>query len=101
MLVSAEAIVEYVGEIDFAAYKQDRKMRRAVERELEIIGEATNRILKVDSEYPLANARRIINLRNLVIHEYDVIDDAEIWAIVKRHLPLLLVEVKQHLNIPQ
>jgi len=59
---------------DFNEYLANKLLRRGIERELEIIGEATNRILKLDSEIDIKNARRIVDLRNWVIHGYDKID---------------------------
>jgi len=64
-----------------------------VERELEIIGEAINRILKIDETIVISNARQIVNLRNKIIHAYDNIDDALIWSIIVNHLPELHKEV--------
>jgi uncharacterized protein with HEPN domain len=73
-------------------------LRRAVEREIEIIGEAMTKTLKLDSNIPIQNARQIVNTRNMVIHSYDAVDDNVIWGIVKRHLPLLKVEVLELLK---
>jgi uncharacterized protein with HEPN domain len=49
-------------------------------------------LLKEDSEFPITNARKIVNARNRIIHGYDDIENAEIWAIIKNHLPILKVE---------
>jgi uncharacterized protein with HEPN domain len=49
--------------------------RCAIERELEIIGEATNSLLKTNPHFPLSSARKIVDLRNRVIHAYDNIDE--------------------------
>ncbi len=58
--VSINSIYEYLGDKrDFNHYLENKQLRRAVERELEIIGEATDRILKIDSEIALDNARKI------------------------------------------
>lgn len=59
----------------------------AVERELEIIGKAVNRILKIDPDIKITNAKRIIDLRNQVIHGYDKIDDVIIWGIILKDIP--------------
>jgi uncharacterized protein with HEPN domain len=59
----------------FAEYKNDGRTRRAAERNIEIIGEAVNRILKFDPEFKLENARNIIGTRNRIIHSYDAISD--------------------------
>ena len=72
---------------------QNLMLKRAVERNLEIIGEATNRILARDPEIEISNARKIVNLRNFVIHSYDSISDENIWAIVINNLPSLKTEV--------
>ena len=77
----------------FQEYKQDIILRRAIERNLEIIGEAMNRILKEDSGIRIENARRIVGLRNQIIHGYDSISDENIWGIVINHLPNLKAEI--------
>ncbi|GAB3641495.1 HepT-like ribonuclease domain-containing protein [Spirosoma arcticum] len=83
------------GERDFVVYQANITIRRAVERELEIIGEAINRILKVDSTIAIFNARRIVDLRNRVIHAYDAVDDVIVWSVVIRSLPGLKLEIEQ------
>ena len=60
---------------------------------MEIIGEATNRILKIDSEIAIADSRRIVDLRNLVIHGYDQVDNVIIWGLVSKDIPLLQKQV--------
>ena len=69
--------------------------RRAVERELEIIGEATNNLLKSNPGISLSHGRKIVNLRNRVIHAYDAVDDTIIWKAVVKDIPLLIEEVRQ------
>ena len=97
--VSIESVFEFVGEKrDFFAYKENKQLRRAVEREIEIIGEAVNRLSKNHPEIVLADARRIVNTRNFVIHAYDSVDDVIVWGIVTIHLPKLLIEVEKQLN---
>jgi len=78
---------------DFEEYVRHPLIKRAVERNLEIIGEAVNRILKEDPNFPLENAKRIIGLRNQIIHGYDTVSDENIWAILKNQLPKLSQEV--------
>ena len=73
-------------------------LKRAIERDLEIIGEAVNRILKRDAEFSLENAKRIIGLRNQIIHAYDSISDENIWAIIQKHLPILKNEIEGLIN---
>ena len=84
-------------EKDFFKYRENIMLKRAIERNLEIIGEAMNRILKRDSSFEseISNAKAIIGLRNQVIHAYDNISDENIWSILINHLPKLKLEVDQ------
>ena len=61
---------------------------------IEIIGEAMNRILKTDKNVPISHARQIVDTRNYVIHGYDSLLPDMLWSIVINHLPLLKEEVK-------
>jgi len=79
----------------FDQYSNDIMLKRAVERNLEIIGEAMNRILKEDPGFSIVNAKRIIGLRNQIIHGYDSVSDENIWGIVFKHLPILKEEVNK------
>lgn len=91
---SIDSINEYLGEErNFKNYETNKLLRRAVERELEIIGEAVNRILKIDPEIDISDSRRIVNLRNRVIHAYDTVDNVIVWGIIDKDLPLLKKQV--------
>ena len=99
ILQCIEEIFVFLGEKrDFNAYLTDIKTKKAVERNLEIIGEPISRILNVDSDFNLNNAKNIIGTRNRIIHSYDNISDEIIWAIVCRELPDLKIQVEQLLN---
>lgn len=102
LLDIAEAIqnvdVHLSGKRDFTTYQSNIRIRRAIERELEIIGEATNRISKADSRIIITNARRIIDLRNRVIHAYDAVDDVIVWSVVIKSLPVLKEDVERLLT---
>ena len=54
--------------IDYAQFREDRKTKRAIERNIEIIGEAMGRLLKFDPDIPISDARRIVDARNRIIH---------------------------------
>lgn len=82
----------------FENYSKDILLKRAIERDLEIIGEAINRILSIDPEFPIQNARKIVGLRNQIIHAYDNISDENIWGIIMNHLPKLKEEVENFLR---
>lgn len=80
---SINSIYDYLGDKrDFNDYKSNKLLRRGIERALEIIGEATNRILKLDENIEISDSRRIVDSRNWVIHGYDKVDDVIIWGIV-------------------
>ena len=99
ILKSIDEIFEFLPEQkNFSNYRDNLLIKKAVERNLEIIGEAVSRILKEDDTFPLKNARRIIDTRNRIIHGYEKISDEVIWAIVTRELPYLREEVKSLLS---
>jgi uncharacterized protein with HEPN domain len=96
---SIESIEKYLGENrDFNVYTTDKMLRRAVEREFEIIGEALSRIEKLDATIKITSKRQIISMRNRVIHGYDKIDNEIIWGTIVRHLPTLKLEVDRLLE---
>ena len=78
----------------FDDYISDIGTKRAVERDIEIIGEAVNRILKRDKDFNIENARKIVGARNRIAHGYDKIIDDLIWSIVINHLPKLKREIE-------
>jgi uncharacterized protein with HEPN domain len=82
----------------FDNYQKDTRTKRAVERNIEIIGEAVNRILKKNKDIQITNARKIVDTRNQISHGYDKVSDDVIWAIVINHLPKLKTEISNLLN---
>ncbi len=78
---------------NFFEFENDTKTKRAVERNIEIIGEAMTRILRNQPEIEISNSRKIIDTRNRIIHGYDSVSDDVIWLIVNRHLPILDREI--------
>ena len=84
--------------INFSDYLIDLKTQSAIERQLSIIGEAVNKFDKLLPDLTLENARKIVGFRNRLIHTYDAVDPSMIWAIIKKHLPLLKAEVLSRLK---
>lgn len=82
----------------FEIYQNDLKTKRAIERNIEIIGEAMSRILKENNSIEISNSRKIVDVRNRIIHGYDSVSDDVIWGIVIKNLPVLKTEVSQLLN---
>ena len=104
---SLEDILIAIEEIDvffeiqpkkYDAFVNSLLLRRGVERNIEIIGEAVSRILKNDSTVSITNARKIVDTRNYVIHGYDTLTADILWSIVVNHLPLLKNEVEELLK---
>jgi uncharacterized protein with HEPN domain len=92
---SAASIRRYTENLSEKDYLANKAVRRAVEREFEIIGEAINRLRRED---PLCVERishvgPIIAFRNLLAHGYDVVRHEEVWTIIRQDIPILLAEV--------
>ncbi|WP_423147695.1 DUF86 domain-containing protein [Rubrolithibacter danxiaensis] len=83
---------------EFEYCQRDLRTKRAIERNIEIIGEAINRILKQDQAVEISNSRKIVDIRNRIIHGYDSVSDEVIWGVAVRHLPLLQEEVEKLLG---
>jgi uncharacterized protein with HEPN domain len=83
---------------EFTVYQKDLKTKRAVERNIEIIGEAMNRVLHHDPSITFSNSRKIVDTRNRIIHGYDSVSDDILWDIITKHLPLLRQEIEQMLS---
>lgn len=83
---------------EFGNYQNDLRTKRAVERNIEIIGEAMNRILKKDENITITNSRKLVDVRNRIIHGYDSVSDEVIWGIIIKYLPILYTEIKKLLD---
>lgn len=84
--------------LNYNIFQNDLKTRKAIERNIEIIGEAMDRILKTDSDFPIPDSRKIVDTRNRIIHGYDSVSPDIIWLIVKNDLPFLQNHVKKLLE---
>lgn len=100
MLNAIELIEEFTNSIDnFIDYTKDAKTQSAVERQLSIIGEAVNKYDKLKL-IPLQSTRKIVGFRNRLIHAYDAVDSAMVWAIIHRHIKPLKNEVMSKIKLP-
>ena len=97
-------ILQAISEIEMAqerfgrmydTFENDVVFRKFVERNIEIIGEAMNRVLKIQPEIGITSARKIVDTRNYVIHAYDSLKPDILWAIVINHIPRLKTEICQ------
>ncbi len=99
ILSSINDIENFLGDEKlYSNYCANKLVKSGVERKIEIIGEAVNRILKSNPNISITNARRIVDARNKIIHGYDEIEDVNIWAIIINHLPILKSEAEQLLS---
>lgn len=101
-------ILEHIEEIEsyfentprqFEIYRTTPLLRSAIHMNLSIIGEATNRILKINSEITISNARQIVGTRNYLIHGYDSLRLEMIWAIIINDLPKLKEEIQNLISV--
>ena len=90
-LEAGERIMEATEGLRFSDYEDDWQLSSAVERQFEIIGEALNRVRRSDTSViaRIPGSEAAIGLRNVIIHEYDRVDNDLLWEIVKQRLPSL------------
>jgi uncharacterized protein with HEPN domain len=100
MLRACEALAQFVEGKQFADYDDDLLLRSAVERQLMIVGEAMGQAIRADDDLAeqIEDAREIINLRNVIVHGYTVIENETIWGILQADVPRLRVQVSQLLR---
>jgi uncharacterized protein with HEPN domain len=90
VLGEIDAVSEMVSGVDFGVYRQDHKLRRAVERCIEIISEASRHIPReLKAKHPEQPWHEIAAIGNLLRHHYHRVDDFIIWKIATRSLPIL------------
>lgn len=82
----------------FDVFCSNALLSRGIQMNIAIIGEATNRILKINPQIKITKARKIVDTRNYLIHGYDSVSPDMLWAIVIKHLPLLKSEVLEILS---
>lgn len=85
----------------YEVFENDVVYRKFVERNIEILGEAMNRILKINPDISISSSRKIVDTRNFVIHAYDSLKPDILWAIVINHIPRLKTEIMQLIEVSQ
>lgn len=108
-----ERVIKYLSDISISISRIENALERFgrkyevfesdvfrlfVERNIEIMGEAMGRILKIYPDINITNARKIVDTRNFVIHAYDSLMPDILWAIVINHLPTLKIEIQEILR---
>jgi len=90
--ISIDEIERFCMGKQYDDFEGDQLLQRAIEHEMEIIGEALNRLIRIDEEkveVAIPEYRSIIGLRNIIAHGYDVVDPMVVWDVVVNHVPKL------------
>lgn len=99
-LTACQTIENFAAGSTFGDYEKNLMLRSAVERQFEIIGEALHQAEMDDPQVTdlLPELRRIVGLRNRIIHGYDSVDDELLWQTIQRYLPPLSKHLEQILG---
>ena len=81
-------------ENSFSSFRNNIILQRAIERDLEIIGEAIRKLMELEPSLPITSTKNIIGLRNIISHAYDSVEPEMIWAIIQKDIPVLAEEIK-------
>ena len=96
MLDAARTVEQLTSNQDFTQYSNDRRTQLAVERSLEIIGEAAARVsTSFRNAHPEIPWRQVIGQRNVLIHEYGEIKQERIWKVLRENVPQMIDLLKQ------
>lgn len=99
-LDAVNAVFEFTADMDYEAFLNDRKTRDAVLRNLQVLGEAANRMPPIVREtYPQIEWQRIARSRHIIVHDYAGVDYEIIWRIVEIHLPPLRTALVKALGL--
>ncbi len=77
----------------FQQYESNDLLKSAVQWQLSVIGEALNNALKMEPALTVTNARKVVDMRNKLIHGYDEVEDTVVWNVIVKYLPLLKDEI--------
>jgi len=97
IIKACEAILHFIEGKIYTDYENDLLLQSGVERQLMIIGEALNQAIGSDPEISelIPDSREIINLRNVIVHGYAVVENETIWGILQSDLPNLYNQVRK------
>lgn len=99
-ILDIESVIEEIESIkrktqnNFYNFSDDIILQRAVERDLEIIGEALRKAIEINPKIKITATKNIIGLRNIISHAYDSIEPEMLWGIIQNNIPVLADEVK-------
>ncbi|SMG54158.1 Uncharacterized conserved protein, contains HEPN domain [Marivirga sericea] len=99
-ILDIESVIEEIESIkqktqnDFNNFSNDIILQRAIERDLEIIGEAIRKIIDINPDVQITASKNIIGLRNIISHAYDSVEPEMLWGIIQRNVPVLADEIR-------
>lgn len=100
-ILDVESVIE---EIEFIKSKTENNynnfskniiFQRAIERDLEILGEAIRKIIEINPTVIITSAKNIIGLRNIISHAYDSVEPEMLWGIIQKNIPVLADEIQK------
>jgi len=102
IVAACDAITVAVAGLELTDYEANRLVRSSVEREFIIIGEAMAALARVAPSAfdSIPRARRIVDFRNQLTHEYPTVDNALVWAIIQHDVPLLREQSMVLIELP-
>jgi len=85
---ATELIMQFTADKSIADYQADPLLRNGVERQFQIVGEAVNRLSRINHQISdqLPATPRIVAFRNILVHAYDVVDDHVVWDVIQNNL---------------
>ena len=100
---ASQSILEFIEGHTFSDYSKSDLLRSATERQFEIIGEALNRLKKTDinTANMITDYGQVIAFRNILIHGYDVIEDAVVWDVIQKKLPIMIARLRKQRQVMQ
>jgi uncharacterized protein with HEPN domain len=101
MLDAARTLKSFIAGVHFEEFIHDRKLQMAIERSVEIIGEASRRVSQVFKDaHPEIPWGRMIAQRNVLIHEYGEIKQERMWQVATEYVPSLIPQLEALLPPP-
>lgn len=101
MLEGAREAVAFARGLTLTEYSANRMVKLAVERTIQIIGEAANRVSPAFRDaHPEIPWRKIVAQRNVLVHEYGDIEDVLVWDLLQHHLPALADRLEKLVPLP-
>lgn len=99
-ILDIESVIEEIESIkrktqnDFSNFSDEIILQRAVERDLEIIGEAIRKMIEINPDIEITTSKNIIGLRNIISHAYDSVEPEMLWGIIQKNIPVSLAKFK-------